>query len=275
MFGLSPEILLSNDDGIYSKGIRALASVMYHQYGWNVTIIAPRLQRSGEGKSITFDTPIRIEKIALSYLDGMSGYRTTGTPADAVIHGVFERNNEGKPPFDLIVSGINAGENTSVHSILTSGTCAVTFEAALLGYPAIAFSLDVDEHLFFDESADPPGLDSAAKTACRIIAQVLENGLPPSVAFLNVNFPRTISEDTPIEICQMALSKYHNYPIKREDPRGVPYYWIWGKTVSIPENTDVYVVKKKGFTSITPITLLFDARDNTDIYDGLSFLQKK
>jgi 5'-nucleotidase len=267
------DILLSNDDGIYSSGIRSLGSAM-HKRGWDVTIIAPRSQRSAEGKAITFDQPVRMQEVSLSYLEGKLGWRTTGTPADAVIHGVYQRANGKKPPFDLIVSGINAGENTSVHSILTSGTCAVTFEAALLGFSAIAFSIDVDEHLFFDDFADPPGMRIAADTACEIIQKVLEQGLPKGIGFLNVNFPNTISKNTPIEICPMAMTKYRDYTIRREDPRGVPYYWIWGETLDIPQNTDAYAVLKKKVTSVTPVTLLFDGRGNPKIQQSLNFLKR-
>ncbi|MFX0124337.1 MAG: 5'/3'-nucleotidase SurE [Candidatus Hodarchaeota archaeon] len=270
---MTPDILLSNDDGIYSSGIRSLASAM-HERNWDVTIIAPRSQRSAEGKAITFDQPVRMQEVPLSYLGGKVGWRTTGTPADAVIHGVYQRANGGKSPFDLIVSGINAGENTSVHSVLTSGTCAVSFEAALLGFPAIAFSIDVDEHLFFDDFADPPGMKIAAETACTIMAKVMEKGLPPNIGFLNVNFPDTISADTPIEICPMAMTKYRDYTIRREDPRGVPYYWIWGETLDIPQNTDAYAVLEKKVTSITPITLLFDGRGDPTIKQSLNFLKR-
>ncbi|MHA2226564.1 MAG: 5'/3'-nucleotidase SurE [Candidatus Hodarchaeales archaeon] len=265
------EILLSNDDGIYSSGIRALASTMI-KHKWEVTVIAPHLQRSGEGKSITFEKPIRIQEVSLSYLEGKNGWSTTGTPADAIIHGIYQRANCDKSPYDLIVSGINSGENTSVHSILTSGTCAVAFEAALLGFPAIAFSIDVPENCFFNDYGGSPGLDIAAKSACDIISKVIEQGLPPSVGFLNVNFPDTISEDTPIEICRMAMTKYHDYTIRHEDPRGVPYYWIWGETHDIPQNTDAYAVLKKKVTSVTPITLHFDSRDNPSVDKELEYL---
>lgn len=270
---MTPDILLSNDDGIYSSGIRSLASAM-HKRNWDVTIIAPRTQRSGEGKAITFDQPVRMQEIPLSYLGGKVGWRTTGTPADAVIHGVYQRTNGETPPFDLIVSGINSGENTSVHSVLTSGTCAVSFEAALLGYPAIAFSIAVDEQFFFDDSATPPGMSIAAETACEIMEKVIEHGLPFKVGFLNVNFPDTISKDTPIEICKMAMTKYRDYTIKREDPRGVPYYWIWGETLDIPKDTDAYAVLVKKITSITPITLYFDGRGDPIIEENLRFLER-
>jgi 5'-nucleotidase len=265
------EILLSNDDGIYSSGIRNLARTMLQQ-SWNLTVIAPQSQRSGESKAITFDSPVRMQEVSLPYLGGKSGWRTTGTPADAVIHGVYQRANADKIPFDLIVSGINIGENTSVHSILTSGTCAVAFEAALLGYPAIAFSLDVDEHLFFDDHADPPDMQIAADIACEIIQKVTAQGFPKGVGFLNVNFPKGVSRETPIEISRLAFTKYRDYTIRREDPRGVPYYWIWGDSLDIPPKTDAHAVLIKKTISITPITLHFDARENPSIEHGLKYL---
>jgi len=271
---VEPNILLSNDDGIYSNGIKTIAREM-HSRKWDITVIAPHLQRSGEAKAITFDFPIRMQEIPLSYLDGKIGWRTTGTPADAVIHGVYQRKNNNSAPFDLVVSGINMGENTSVHSILTSGTCAISFEAALIGLQSIAFSIDTEEKLFFDESANPPGLQKAAQIACEIITKVLENGLPKEVAFLNVNFPNTISEDTPIKICKMALSKYQDYTIEKQDPRGVPYYWIWGTKIEVSDNTDTYAVLKDKIISITPITLYFDGREIPDIYESLKYLIKK
>jgi len=266
-------ILISNDDGIYSKGIRSLATAL-HCKGYEITVIAPRIQRSGEGKSVTFDQPIRMEPINLSYLDGKTGWRTTGTPADAVIHGIYQRSNGGTPPYDLIVAGINSGENTSAHSILTSGTCAVCFEAALLGYPGIAFSISVEEHYFFDESAEPSGLSVASEIACDIVGKVLTHKMPAGIGFLNVNFPDTVKKDTPIEINRMALTKYRDYTIKREDPRGVPYYWIWGDNLDVPEDTDAYAVLKKKVISITPVTLFFDGRNNPNIGKSLEFLRK-
>ncbi len=258
----SPNILLSADDGIYSQGIKCLAKEIRSR-DYNLTVIAPRTQRSGVGKAITFDEPIRVEEIPLSYLDGESGWRITGTPADAVIHGIHERSQTDLPPYDLVVAGINAGENTSAHSLLTSGTCAVAFEAALLGHPAIAFSLAVHDHLFFDDRQPIKEYEIVAKIACKIIEKVLKYGLPEDVAFLNVNFPDTVTLNTPLEIVSLSPIKYVDYTIKKKDPRGVDYFWIWGNRVAnFPEGTDVHTVLKKKMISITPITLKFDAGIN-------------
>ena len=147
-----------------------------------------------------------------------------------------------------------------MHSLLTSGTCAVTFEAALLGIPALAFSLDVHDHLFFDDRQPIPEYAIVADIACEIIEKVLKHGLPEGVAFLNINFPDTVTRNTPIEIVSLSQIKYIDYTLQKKDPRGVDYYWIWGNRVkSLPEGTDAHTVIEKKAISITPITLQFDA----------------
>jgi 5'-nucleotidase len=150
----------------------------------------------------------------------------------------------------------------------------VSFEAALLGYPSVAFSIDVDEQQFFNESATLPGLEIAAEIASDITYKIYKKGLPKGVAFLNVNFPENVTKETPIEICQMAMTKYRDYTIRREDPRGVPYYWIWGDTLDLPKNTDSYAVLKRKIISITPITLFFDGRKIPNIKTELNFLKR-
>ena len=269
----APNILLSADDGIYSQGIKCLAQEMRSR-NYHLTVIAPRTQRSGVGKAITFEEPIRVEKIPLTYLDGETGWRITGTPADAVIHGIHERSQTDLPPYDLVIAGINAGENTSAHSMLTSGTCAVAFEAALLNHPALAFSLEVHDHLFFDDRQPIKEYEIAAKIACNMIEKVLVNGLPEDVAFLSVNFPNNVTLETPMELSTLSSIKYIDYTIKKKDPRGVEYYWIWGNRLpDIPEGTDVHTVMEKKAISITPITLKFDASLNTS-QKNLNYLFK-
>ncbi len=266
-----PNIFLSADDGIYSQGIKSLAREM-HNRRYNITVIAPRTQRSGVGKAITFEEPIRVEEIPLDYLQGAPGWRITGTPADAVIHGIYDRTlNKDQPPFDLVVAGINAGENTSVHSVLTSGTCAVAFEAAILGKSAIAFSLDVHDSLFFDDRQAIAEYEIAAEIACDMIEKVVENGLPKEVAFLNVNFPDNVTLDTPIKIVRLSPTKYLDYTIKREDPRGVAYYWIWGDRLEVPQGTDAYTVLEEKSISLSPVSLDFNC-DLAKVKPNLKFL---
>ena len=125
-------ILLTNDDGIKSVGLNAVRKELNTIA--KVVCFAPVAPSSAVSKALTFHKPIRYSQI--DYDDGSIGYSTTGAPADNVLVGfhVLKR----KP--DIVVSGINYGDNSSIHSILTSGTCAAAFEAAFNNVPAIAIS---------------------------------------------------------------------------------------------------------------------------------------
>lgn len=245
---------MANDDGIDSEGIKQLALQM-ESLG-KVIVVAPTVQRSGESKSITFSRPLRVAKI-----DKFSfpAYSVDGTPADSVIIGKhLAKRDFGREP-DLVVSGINSGDNTSVHALLTSGTCAAAFESALIGIPAIAFSKEVkSEEIFFASGSETSDYLPSAMRAAAIAKFVLENPLPEEIRFLNVNFPATTTKDTPFEIVTLAPEKYINEVIEQQDPRNTTIYWIWGEMVeNLKPNTDAYVLTNKRNISITPISLGF------------------
>lgn len=247
-------ILVSNDDGIDSEGIYQLAMHM-HALG-KVLIVAPTVQRSGESKSITFSRPLRIAKVEKF---PFPAYSIDGTPADSVIMGKYlARKEYGREP-DLVVSGINSGDNSSVHALLTSGTCAAAFESALIGMQAIAFSKEVkSEEIFFGSGPETSDYLPSAKRAATIVKFVLEHPLPQGIRFLNINFPSIIDEKTPIEVVTLAPERYINEVIETKDPRGTPIYWIWGGGVDdLEPNTDAYVLANKRHITITPISLGF------------------
>ena len=247
-------ILVANDDGIDSEGIKQLA--LHVASLGKIIIVAPTVQRSGESKSITFSRPLRIYKIEKF---PFPAYSVDGTPADSVIIGKHLAKKEyGREP-DLVISGINSGDNTSVHALLTSGTCAAAFESSLIGIPAIAFSKEVtSEEIFVASGPETSDYLPSAKRAFSIVKFVLENPLPDDIRFLNVNFPSSTEENTHIEIVTLAPEKYINDVIEQQDPRGTTIYWIWGGAVAnIKPNTDAYVVANKKNISITPISLGF------------------
>ena len=247
-------ILVANDDGIDSEGIKQLALQM-EPLG-KVIIVAPTVQRSGESKSITFSRPLRIATVDRF---PFPAYSVDGTPADSVIVGKHLAKQEyGREP-DLVVSGINSGDNTSVHALLTSGTCAAAFESSLIGIPAIAFSKEVkSEEIFFSSGPETSDYLPSAKRAATIVKHVLENPLPHEIRFLNVNFPSTTTDDTPIEIVKLAPEKYVNNVIEQQDPRNTTIYWIWGDSVAdLEPNSDAYVLTNKRHITITPISLGF------------------
>lgn len=248
-------ILVANDDGIDSEGIKQLA--LHVQSLGKVIIVAPTVQRSGESKSITFSRPLRTAKIDKF---PFPAYSVDGTPADSVIIGKHLAKKEfGREP-DLVISGINSGDNTSVHALLTSGTCAAAFESALIGIPAIAFSKEVkSEEIFFSSSdSETSNYLPSAKRAALIVKHVLEEPLPDGIRFLNVNFPSDTDETTPIEIVSLAPEKYINEVIEQKDPRNTTIYWIWGDaTEHLQPNTDSYVLTNKRHIAMTPISLGF------------------
>lgn len=247
-------ILVANDDGIDSEGIKQLALEI--QNLGKVMIVAPTVQRSGESKSITFSRPLRVAKVDKF---PFPAYSVDGTPADSVILGRhLARKEFGRDP-DLVVSGINSGDNTSVHALLTSGTCAAAFESSLIGIPAIAFSKEVKtEEIFFASGSETSDYVPSAKRAGKIVKYVLENELPKDIRFLNVNFPASTDEQTPVEIVTLAPEKYINEVIEQQDPRNTTIYWIWGDGVeSLQPHTDAYVVAVKKHITITPISLGF------------------
>ncbi|MHA2365492.1 MAG: 5'/3'-nucleotidase SurE [Candidatus Hodarchaeales archaeon] len=246
-------ILVTNDDGIDAVGIKRLAEAMLPL--GNVMIVAPTVQRSGESKSLTFSRPLRVAEINDKFT--MKAYSVDGTPADTVLLGKYLCNKNFSKDPDLIVSGINSGDNTSVHALLTSGTCAAAFEGALLGIPSISFSLVVKSTELFFGSNSTADYTNAARRAGEIVDYVLTNPLPEGIKFLNVNFPANCV-DSPIEVVKLAPEKYKNDIIEATDPRGVPVYWIWGNSVpNLETGTDSHALRYNNAITITPISLGF------------------
>lgn len=244
-------ILITNDDGIHSPGIRALVNELKEIA--NIYIIAPERQQSGEGKAITFDHPLRIRKVEFEN-DNVHAYTISGTPADAVIYGI-KNLAEDIGQIDFTISGINAGENTSIHSMLTSGTCAAAFESALMRTPAIAFSLATPTKEFFVHENNKDFI-VAAKIAKKITLHFLKNNYPKEVSFFNVNFPSNLELTTPIHETDLSFYKYNNYALKRNDPRNIPYYWIWGDMLeTFEQNSDTDIVLTRKEISISAVNI--------------------
>ncbi|MFW9991343.1 MAG: 5'/3'-nucleotidase SurE [Candidatus Odinarchaeota archaeon] len=247
------KVLLANDDGIDSPGLISLAKALVNskQPRFDVKIVAPSTQQTATGKSVSFNKPVRaFQKQAV---DGLMGLAVEGTPADALIIGVKEH-----PDIDFVVSGINAGENTSIHSLLTSGTLAVCLEASLgYGLKGWAFSLDMDSRYFFrtTEEQETEEYGIAAKKSVEMMVKMLSNGgFPDKVSFISVNFPANLVESTPARIAKPSFNKYENYPIVKKDPRGIPYSWLWGDLLDPVPDTDTWYVKN-GFIAVTPYQL--------------------
>ena len=233
-----PIILVTNDDGIISPGIRALAEVA-SQFG-EVVVVAPDSPQSGMGHAITLDKPLRVIKV--DAIEGVNAWQCNGTPVDCVklaIDKILHR----KP--DLCLSGINHGSNSSIN-IIYSGTMSAAMEAAIDGIQAIGFSL-----LDYSFEAD---FTAAKKYAAQIIEQVLLHPLP-SGSLLNVNFPKLPpSEIKGVKIARQAIAKWVEEFDERTDPRGNNYYWLTGNFVNFDhgEDTDEYALSN-GYVSVVPV----------------------
>ncbi|WP_028527103.1 5'/3'-nucleotidase SurE [Runella limosa] len=217
MYSPKPLILVSNDDGITSLGIRTLVEVM--QELGEVVVVAPDSPQSGMGHAITIGEPLRLH--ATPIFEGVKAYECSGTPADCVKLGKHYVLKDRTP--DLVVSGINHGSNTSI-SVLYSGTMSAAIEGAIEGIPSIGFSL-----CDFAADADFSHVKPFIK---QIASNVLTNGLPKGVA-LNVNFPKK-SEETlkGVRICRQTNGKWQEEFDKRKDPHGRSYFWLSGNFVN-------------------------------------------
>jgi 5'-nucleotidase len=232
-----PLIFITNDDGISAKGIRALVEAA-EEFG-DIVIIAPDKPQSGMGHAITISNPLRLEPSIL--FEKHQAFSCSGTPVDCVKLGVYEVMHR-KP--DLLLSGINHGENTS-SNVLYSGTMSAAVEGAMENIPSIGFSLKD-----FDADADFSATKEIAK---KIIKVVLEKGLPDHLC-LNVNIPKgTIDEIKGIRVCKQAHAFWEDRFDKRKDQFGRPYYWLTGnfECQSNDDDTDLYAMEN-GYVSVVP-----------------------
>ncbi|GGZ16025.1 5'-nucleotidase SurE [Echinicola pacifica] len=218
-----PLILVSNDDGITSRGIRVLVSVM-KKLG-EVVVVAPDSPQSGMGHAITIGNTLRLDEEEI--FEDVEAYKSSGTPADCVKlakHYVF---HDRKP--DLIVSGINHGSNTSI-SVLYSGTMSAAIEGAIEGYPSIGFSL-----CDYGAQAD---FSHVEEYVYKIAKHVLDHGMPKGTA-LNVNFPPKRNEPIKgVKLCRQARAKWQEQFDERYDPNGRKYFWMAGNFVNFDKGED-------------------------------------
>lgn len=233
-----PLILATNDDGFRALGLRALAEGLA-EIG-EVVVVAPDRERSAAGHAVTLAHPLRAWEE--EWPGGGRVFVVDGTPADCVKIGVKALCPE--PPA-VVVSGINRGGNYGVN-VLYSGTVSAASEAALLGIPALAVSLNT----FRD--AD---LDLTVKFAKCLVEKIISEGLPPGVA-LNVNVPALPREKIAgVRVTRQSAAALDDYYEERVDPRGRRYFWLAAeRIISAPADSE-YDLKalEEGFISITPL----------------------
>lgn len=237
-----PAILITNDDGISSPGIKSL-SIVLNSLG-DVYIVAPESEQSAVARSLTLHRPLRFQQIE------EKTFSVNGTPTDCVIIAVSKLIPQ-KP--DVIVSGINHGGNMG-DNISYSGTVAAAMEGTILGIPSIAFSLALNDNGTEIYRETLSKFEKASIYARELTEKVLNRGLPEDT-LLNVNIPDTLKIKG-VRITKQGKLIYDNSIHEISDPRGRKHFWIGG---GIPqweagEDTDFDAVNEE-YVSVTPIHL--------------------
>jgi len=235
---MAPNILITNDDGIFAPGLRALIGVMRGM--GNVVVVAPDQPMSGTGHAITVRHPLRLHLIKEE--KGYLEYSCSGTPVDCVKLGE-QVVLKCKP--DLLVSGINHGSNASIN-IVYSGTMAAVLESSIGGVPSIGFSL-----LDYSHDAD---FSTCAPFVRLIAGQVLANGLPEGVC-LNVNIPAVNDHNIKgVKVCRQGRSRWVEEFDTRTDPHKRDYHWLTGYFEKLEENedTDIWALENN-YVSLVPV----------------------
>ena len=249
-------ILVTNDDSIHAKGIKELVAVA-KTFG-QVIVVAPDKPQSGMGHAITISNPLRIQKY--EGFEEVMAYECSGTPVDCVKIAIFEILKR-KP--DLLLSGINHGENSSTN-VLYSGTMSAAIEGAMESIPSIGFSL-----ADFDADADFEATKSISR---KIIKDVILNGLPKNTC-LNVNIPKLHLKDIKgIKVCAQAHAYWDDKFESRLEQFGRPYYWLTGDYSDIDEREDRdSFALKNGYASVVPTH--FDLT-NYEVLENRRYLEK-
>jgi 5'-nucleotidase len=248
------KLLVSNDDGVFAPGIKALSDAL--KTLGDVETIAPDRNCSGASNSLSLENPIRVQRIENGYL------AVKGTPTDCVhlaVNGLLDELP------DLVVTGINAGANLG-DDVLYSGTVAGATEGRLLGIPAIAVSLAGTELRHYE---------TAAKVALKVARAVLASQLP-SRDILNVNVPDLPYDELKgYRVTRLGHRHRAEPMLKDVDPRGLPIYWLGlpGAKADAGAGTDFDAIEN-GYVSITPISVDMTAHGSiTGLADWLNKLE--
>jgi len=244
-----PVILVSNDDGVRSEGLHALAHALAPL--GVVYVVAPDRERSASSHSLTLTHPLRVERV------GERVYAVDGTPTDCVnlaVNGILRGRK-----IVLVASGINKGANMG-DDITYSGTVSAAFEGTILGIPSMAVSVASKNDFRFDV---------AARFAASVARKILRRGLPKDT-LLNINVPNTDeAQIRGVRVTRQGKRIYGDAIVEKRDPRGRKYYWIGGdasRSEDVP-GSDLEAVEK-GYISVTPLHL-----DLTD-YAGMRALRR-
>ena len=242
-------ILITNDDGFSSKGIKALINAVKNL--GKILIVAPDSPQSGMGHAISVNKPIRCYKT--NFFDSVEAYCCTGTPVDCIKMGLYLLKDK-KP--DLILSGINHGSNVSTN-ILYSGTMSAAVEGALSGIPSVGYSLT--------DYSDDADFQYSEKIFQIISKKIIKEGLKKGTC-LNVNIPNIKENQIKgIKVCRQGRAFWDDTFDHRKDPLGKDYYWLTGSFSSKEQalDTDINYLENN-YVTIVPTQFDMTCHDSVD-----------
>ena len=237
------EILITNDDGFESEGLKKLVKMLKKEFKAKITVVAPATEKSACSHSITLTKPLRFVRVSKRFykLDD-------GTPADCVYLALAALYKNRLP--DLVISGINMGANVG-EDLTYSGTCAGAMEAVLQGIPALALSQ------FYKTNEKELNFKNALNITKELVEKIFNQGFPlDKKEFLNVNFPSPKSKFKGVKICKAGKRVYNFKAHANTNPRGVEYFWLASANLDFEDekNSDIALLKQ-GYATITPIML--------------------
>ncbi len=236
-------ILLSNDDGYQAEGLQTLCRTLAKEKDTAVYVAAPLHQQSGTGHSMHTRQRVSVQEVSIPGAAG--AWAIDGTPVDAVKIGLEKMLQ--KETVTCLISGINQGRNVGV-DVFYSGTVGAAAEAAILGVPALAVSLDV--------CTDTPDYETAAAITVQLLQKILQQ-MKQKLFLLNVNIPEAAAENSPgIRTARLAVMRYHNELAEQYNEAGRLEFRLGGscETLSDAPDDDVRLLDK-GYVTLTPLTL--------------------
>ena len=256
---MRPLILLTNDDGIHSPGLKAAAEAAAHL--GDLLLVAPRFQQTAMSRALPVGPDMGIIETIPLQVDGseQTVYGVHGSPAQAVKHAMLELAPR-KPA--LCISGINYGENLGV-SITTSGTIGAAIEAAAWGIPSLAISTEAEVSLHHADEYGHLNWESAAYFTACLADMILRRGLPPEIALLNVNVPATATRETPLRVTSQSSQSYFHSFVEGKRDFAQKFRFSYSLNVdfdTLEPDSDISVFLRDRQVSVTPLSLDMTAR---------------
>lgn len=240
-------VLITNDDGYKTKGLRVLYNAAKKVFGSEVVVVSPDRLQSSSGMGFTFHKPLRVEKIGYN---GMPCYTVSGTPADCVFMSIYHLFSK---KVSLVLSGVNEGMNAGLETVYSSGTISAAMFAAISEIPSMAFSKNLSPTM--TQTDIDNSMRDSYPSIVKILTKIKKKGFPKKVDMVNINLPLKINSKTEIKIAKTDKRVFDNIVIKKSDPNGRNYYWLYGTLrKDLDKNADLYNLFE-GKITVTPIKL--------------------